>query len=194
MTTKERSIALRLDEVRAMLSGRKTQLRRVVKCECNRMHNGRLLGAWGLSRPPFRWDGDPEDVNWQHCGREAKIGDWVEQYQTDVDDHASRVVPCPFGTVDSVIVPRRDTSIRMAVKSIRVERLQEITEADAMAEGMEPGCLTCGENCLYSGGCGWCRPCYRESFIAAWQKRPNGRELWLANPWVWVVEFTRVTT
>src|SRR5690554_1550812 len=55
---------------------------------------------------------------------------------------------------------------------------------------VEPGCLTCGENCLYSGGCGYCRPDYRDSFIRLWDELNSARGFtWESNPWVWRVEF-----
>jgi hypothetical protein len=90
----------------------------------------------------------------------------------------------------SIHMPRWAARLFLTVKAVRVERLQDISEGDAEAEGAEPGCLTCGENCLYRGGCGNCRPCYRDSFVYLWQSI-YGEDSWAANPWVWVVEFER---
>lgn len=217
MTTKERPILFSGDEVRAILDGRKTQTRRPIKCCCNQMHLGRLLGTWGLSQPPFQWQGDVDDVNWQHFGRTPKVGDWIEHYQTDVDDCASQVVTCPFGVPGdllwvkethflecdgvgvvyrasgeflegwtkrglrwrpSIHMPRWASRVTLEVVSVRVERVQEITEDDAIAEGAQcagvPASLT-----------------NRGAFAKLWNKI-NGPDSWNANPWAWVVEFRRV--
>ncbi len=93
----EHPILFTAEMVRAILEGRKTQTRRIIKCNSNTGHNGMLLGEWGLSRPPFKWRGDADDVNWHWRGQKPSVGDWIEQYQTDVDDHASRLVKCPYG-------------------------------------------------------------------------------------------------
>jgi hypothetical protein len=94
----------------------------------------------------------------------------------------------------SIHMPRWASRLTLEITEVRVERLQDITEEDATAEGVEPGCLTCGENCVNSGGCGCCQPAYRESFINLWQqingKRPGCS--WSDNPWVWAISFRRV--
>lgn len=98
VAVRERPILLGGLEVRATMSGLKTQLRRPIDCRCNWDHCGRLLGVWGLSVPPYRYDG-VEDL-WRWRGdRQPKAGDWIEQCQTDVDDHATYPVRCPFGEV-----------------------------------------------------------------------------------------------
>jgi hypothetical protein len=85
--------------VRAILDGRKTQTRRICKCICNSIHHGgnpvKLLGEWGLSTPPFQWDG--EEYPWNWTGERApKKWDWIEEFQTEVDDHATAPVRCPW--------------------------------------------------------------------------------------------------
>ena len=100
----------------------------------------------------------------------------------------------------SIHMPRWASRILLEVTAVRVERLQDISEADAIAEGVER--VVIGE--------GWRRycdyeivgvpPCItaRESFGALWEQingpgswGTNPRS-WGANPWVWVVEFRRV--
>ena len=81
-----------------MRAGRKTQTRRVIRCWCNEIHpthHKRLLGDWGLSDPPHVFDGTEE--LWNLCGPAPKVGDWIEKYQIDVDDHATAKVPVPYG-------------------------------------------------------------------------------------------------
>ena len=85
----------------------------------------------------------------------------------------------------SIHMPRWASRILLEVVSVRVERLQDISEADAEAEGapLELGVLervTLGAKARYRSG-----------FCRLWSSI-NGRESWDANPWVWVVEFRRV--
>jgi hypothetical protein len=74
----------------------------------------------------------------------------------------------------SIFMPRWASRITLELMNVRVERLQDISEADAKAEGVEP-----------YGDC-YCVP-YRR----LWESI-NGSDSWKANPWVWVVEFRRV--
>jgi hypothetical protein len=88
----------------AVMDGTKTQTRRVINCACNTIHQTdapRLLGDWGLSVPPYRWDGTSK--LWRLSGPEPKPGDWIEEYQTDVDDNATAVVRCPYGSVGDAL-------------------------------------------------------------------------------------------
>lgn len=76
----------------------------------------------------------------------------------------------------SIHIPRWASRILLEVASVRVERLQDISEADAAAEGTP-----------WDDRAGNCREAYR----LLWNQI-NGRHAWDANPWVWVIEFRRV--
>ena len=90
-------------------------------------------------------------------------------------------------------LPRWASRITLLVKSVRVERLQTISEEGAIAEGIcIPDCIglsACG------GGCDSCESTatHKDHFRNLWQslngKRPGCS--WKENPWVWVVEFER---
>lgn len=82
----------------------------------------------------------------------------------------------------SLFMPRHATRSLLRIVSVRVERLQDISEADAMAEGAEPVLVPPD-----GGSC----PHY-QGFMELW-KSINGAVSWDANPWVWVIEFERVT-
>lgn len=87
---------------------------------------------------------------------------------------------------------RRDHArITLDIKAIRVERLQDITEDDALAEGVELGVpvptIVNGEpsEVTYFNA--------RTAFAHLWCS-VNGPDAWKSNPWVWVVVFARSTT
>lgn len=91
----------------------------------------------------------------------------------------------------SIHMPRWASRITLEVTGVRVERLQEITEEDARAEGItDGGCLTCGE----SEPCGRSNPLpdARDAFAWTWQQIEKPGATWFDNPWVWVVSFKRV--
>jgi len=96
----------------------------------------------------------------------------------------------------SIFMPREAARIFLRVTNVRVERLQEITEEDAIAEGISWLDEACYSNngwtpTLYdpdSGG----SPVFRDGFIALWDSINAKRGYsWDTNPWVWVYEFER---
>lgn len=86
----------------------------------------------------------------------------------------------------SIHMPRWVSRILLEVTAVRVERLQDITEAQAIAEGI----LRDGEGWRgYEGGPWFASPI--AAFRSLWE-HINGAGSWDANPWVWVVEFKRI--
>lgn len=98
----------------------------------------------------------------------------------------------------SIFMPRTAARLFLKVTNIRVERLQDINEEDAIVEGTSP------ERALEIGGEQFTptfydpdgqnvRPNYKDAFSELWSninaKRGYG---WDTNPWVWVIEFERV--
>ncbi|CRM84808.1 hypothetical protein [Pseudomonas sp. 25 R 14] len=85
----------------------------------------------------------------------------------------------------SIHMPRAACRILLEITKVRVERLQDISRADIRAEGLQcPPELTSDD----------VSPNYRDWYPAAWKElwdSTGGN--WDANPWVWVVEFKRVT-
>ena len=79
----------------------------------------------------------------------------------------------------SIHMPRWASRISLGITSVRVERLQDISEADAIAEGVR--------NSLHLPGGRFAR----ENFAHLWWTI-NGDGSWESNPWVWVIEFKRV--
>lgn len=124
--------------------------------------------------------------------------DGVEQTVNPNDDHDAAIYRQGFDRSNggfrwrpSIHMPRWASRILLEVVSVRVERLQDISEEDAESEGLLRseslgGCPTWR---YQNGGEGFAYP--REAFAGLWQSI-NGTESWDANPWVWVVEFRRV--
>jgi hypothetical protein len=82
-------------------------------------------------------------------------------------------------SIPSIHMPRWASRITLEITGVRVERLQDITPDDAIAEGVWHGC----ENPPYPA---------LDCFEILWQSI-NGPDSWEQNPWVWVVEFRRAT-
>lgn len=80
----------------------------------------------------------------------------------------------------SIHMPRWASRITLEVTGVRVERLQDISEADALAEGVP--------NSLHLSGGRFAR----ENFAHLWWTI-HGDDAWAANPWVWVIEFNQTT-
>jgi hypothetical protein len=112
----------------------------------------------------------------------------------------------------AIFMPRAASRITLEVTGVRVERLQDISEKDAIAEGCHgpeddiasnlPNCPNCGGIGLYTafnpstGGAlpdTDCRMCDTsvKRYRLLWESI-NGPDSWSANPWVWCVEFRRL--
>jgi hypothetical protein len=96
--------------------------------------------------------------------------DFFDEYHWEPGQSPCRIRP-------SIFMPRWASRITLEVVDVRVERLQDISEADAWAEG----CL--GYDDDVTGG----QSGYGE-YAQLWESI-NGKGSWDANPWVWVIEF-----
>ena len=85
----------------------------------------------------------------------------------------------------SIHMPRKYSRITLQVTNVRVERLQDISELDASAEGAPELLSVDGGYVEHAMGC------YRDGFQHLWTSI-NGPGSWDTNPWVWVVEFRRL--
>lgn len=183
---KERPILFSGPMVRAILDGRKTQTRRIIK-------NPDFYGCPTGDCP--HWNQKECDAAMAKSCPYGKPGDrlWVkETFVAPVDGKPVYRASIPYGNLDchfkpwrpSIFMPRKASRITLEITSIRVERLNDISEEDAKAEGAEIQKETPG---------GWviCGPrigSYREGYRWLWEQI-NGADSWDANPWVWVIEF-----
>ena len=205
--------------VRAILDGRKTQTRRVVRpqpadqprhaASFYQLHGGVQLYDDGnkIFSCPY---GDPGDRLWvretwkyidgahsarqypgwvligfRADGREKSFDhDPPEKWKKDPTWKGHENI-APWRP--SIHMPRGASRITLEVVSVRVERVQEISRSDALAEGFTPGLngLESWDGKLYGNS--------QLAFEACWEsinaKRGYG---WDVNPWVWVVEFKRL--
>lgn len=104
----------------------------------------------------------------------------------------------------SIHMPREASRITLEITAVRVERVQSISEADAIAEGIrpwysdgpKPSSYMLGpddrEKPFYDGRTGWHPSATAvDAYRRLWE-RINGDASWRSNPWVWVIEFKRV--
>jgi hypothetical protein len=116
-------------------------------------------------------------------------GEW-ERYENG--ERAGKTAPT---WRPSIHMPRWASRIMLVVESVRVERLQEITEEDARAEGVEAHLMR--DIGSYPE---WMRPNMRSvgghqsAFRELWDSINGKRASWASSPWVWVVSFRRVTS
>lgn len=101
----------------------------------------------------------------------------------------------------SIHMPRWASRLNLGVLNIRAERLQDITETDALKEGFETSpCAACDERGYWANESEICEDCAgdgwhsaRQNFIATWDSLNADRGYsWSVNPWVWAIEFKRI--
>ena len=189
---KIRPILFNTEMVRAILEGRKTCTRRVLKQPFEVHPNGYITKPRGNERlcpyiPPYQ-PGDILYVRETWC--KGSYGDEKEKYYYKADDNNFFCTWHP-----SIHMPKEAARIFLKVTNVRVERLQEITDDGCIAEGVYPSpCRKC--NATF--GCDTCPDeGYHETdgFSELWNSTIKKSDLdvygWLANPYVWVVEFER---
>lgn len=182
---KERPILFSGSMVRAILEGRKTQTRRIIKPQpipySGAGDSKRKGHPWmpigGVFKQSWRCPyGKPGDRLWvrETWAYEGTDGSSVLpiQYRADRSDwlECSKWKP-------SIYMHRAASRIDLEITGIRAEQIQEITEDDAKAEGVEPYAPDDGR--------------YGAGYKSLWDSI-NGVGSWDVNPWVWVVEFRRV--
>lgn len=183
---KERPIVFSALMVRAILNGRKTQTRRIVKPQPkHRAIQSSKDGKW-------------YDADCIHPGIEMKCpygipGDqlWVKEtffvraagrccvYRASLDPTEAAGIGAMYGGwKPSIFMPRKLSRITLEITGVRVERLWDISQEDAMAEGQPD----ISEESPY---------CAKEWYSRLWESI-NGKDSWAKNPWVWVIGFKRI--
>lgn len=204
----ERPILFSGEMVRAILEGRKTQTRRILKPQPIQVHdiqdrrkqkkgdlfigpdimptgdsNGLVIGV-AENNGTTRWIG--QNFCEEYCPY-GKTGDrlWVKETfraiknakgkMQNVEYRATASIPDgPWKP--SIFMPRWASRILLEITGIKVQRLGEMKDEDARAEGC----------------CGVCSAAFGlPSFKYIWESI-NGKGSWENNPWVWVIQFKRL--
>ncbi|AKL08552.1 MULTISPECIES: ASCH domain-containing protein [Klebsiella] len=195
----ERGMIFNAEMVRAILDGRKTQTRRIVKLQPDEDGLAKVTnGPWVDTsernyRCPFGDVGDRIWVRetWAEAGASApNLKLYRANYPEHVPSHYENVPPAnEIRWTPSIHMPRWASRILLEITDVRVERLNAINERDAQAEGV--GKLRGGFWQHYQPGWTQHQLSARGSFVTLW-KSIYGEESWNSNPWVWVVEFKRI--
>lgn len=213
---KEHPIIFSAPMVRAILEGRKTMTRRLVKgstehrgpynpayLECHRNDPG-----WATICPY----GQPGDRLWVREGLTYVKSDplTAEKYSDGTGPHCysasipkghdsadpfgdfylfglTETPPLPARNISPIHMPRWASRIDLEITEVRVQRVQEITEADAEDEGVDPWHDLAGTGATVAERCFG----YRVAFEKLWDAI-HGPGAWERNEWVWVISFKRV--
>ena len=203
---KERGMIFNAEMVRAILDGRKTQTRRPLKWKQTRFTE--IGEREDGSKWPWSEDAENACDFWHSCpfgevgdriwvretcrAVELESGLDVVSYDAGGQDIPVKAHPLDAGlwvdlyryrggegkTVPSIHMPRWASRITLEITGVWVERLNDISDADALNEG-------CSTNDMKSGDR------LADVFSRLWSSI-FGAENWKANPWVWVITFKRI--
>lgn len=220
---RERPIIFSGPMVRAILAGTKSQTRRIVTPQPVPWEANECFLQWkGLAplttghiaakhgRPgdrlwvreafqpiyapefqPFGRNGGRE-ANWRtgegYAPRYMATDERVEWVDREDNLQSDRAEP-------AVHMPRWASRITLEITDVRVQRLQEITEEDAKAEGVEEWCSCVCHDETNVQTCSDCGDRHgRDGFVGLWDAINGKRAPWDSNPWVWALTFRRVSS
>lgn len=201
---KERGILFRAEMVRAILAGQKTQTRRMVKWDALTESNysnswlpkqGHSAGAASVYFYNHTNDNETRAIKCPY----GKVGDrlWVREtfgqlqdedgagyvYRANIQDTEKDFIRQPWKP--SLFMPRAASRITLEITDISVERLNDISEADAIAEGVEK--WPDGNFRAYGKHAGKYKRAV-DSYASLWESI-NGEGSWDLNPWTWAIAF-----
>lgn len=213
---KTKPILFSTEMVQAILEGRKTQTRRTKGLEkVNENPDGHTFSSFSIDNKNANFK--RLEGMWQGVEVNFQAGDilWVRETVFDYKNFKEYPI---FSNIKenyiykadgnfigchkwkpSIHMPKEAARIFLKVSNIRVERLNDITEADAIAEGVYEDPLF-GHNCYLCGKKGHvgtpnCEDGFfhtaKDSFLSLWESI-NGKQSLESNPWVWVIEFEKV--
>lgn len=185
----EHQILFRTPMVQAILEGRKTQTRRV----CQHQH-------WAFSElTDVNVNGICQKVDRNVSCPYGQPGDrlWVRE-KTIINNNSNTYWPVADGyvktadyekTIPSIHMPKAAARIWLEIEEVKVERVQDINDKGAIAEGvlqLEPGVFK-----GYNPACNFPNYIAKSSFKELWITTGGD---WYGNPWVWVIKFKVLST
>lgn len=204
----ERGMIFNSEMVRAILDGRKTQTRRIIKdCTVGRdpiskfiQIGKKFIGCYPEDVPelireccPYGVPGDRIWVRetWAEAGASAPdLKLYRANYPAHVPTHYENVPPAEdVRWTPSIHMPRGASRILLEITDVRVEQLKSISEEEARSEGVAQ--LREGFWKHYQPGWTQHQLSARGSFATLWESIYGFGE-WDRNPWVWVIEFKRI--
>ena len=204
---KERPILFSAPIVRALLDGSKTQTRRAIKPQPIGQYTDdgedwyvqwkkyTTDSAEDLDFAcPYGLEGDQLWVRETHADSTGGNGTVFRADMTQLPNQRDqeahfffaqhcKIPEAAFKWKPSIFMPRAISRIQLEITGIRVERLQDISQDDAVAEGCKGGHGAMPDYAYNASP--------DEHFMMLWESI-NGAGSWNANPWVWVIEFKRV--
>ena len=204
---KERGMIFNGEMVRALLDGRKTQTRRIVKQQPDEDGLAKITdGPWVDTSErtyscPFGAVGDRiwvRETSGLQVRRDA-LGDTGEfrVYRASAPDAVRYTTAegkdVPVKWIPSIHMPRWASRILLEITDVRVERLSDLSEEDALCEGIDREKLEESQDnydCIADHNMTG-RPTATGAFKCLWESI-YGADSWQVNPWVWVIEFKRI--
>lgn len=209
--TKVKPILFSGSMVRALIEGRKTQTRRVLRVRPTKKTaslddwqlDGVRIGPLPYAPGDLLWVRESFITGWplvddvpdqyDENGSENPLTVWyraTRDINTWLDESGNHACSVPWAS--SIHMPRWASRLTLEVTAVKVERLQEISETDAISEGIGRSPHGNGDHWMNypvgSSAAGWADP--RESFRSLWDslnaKRGYG---WEDNPWVCAIAF-----
>lgn len=207
---KERPIIMTAESVRAILAGAKSQTRRLIdlrefgpsdthgydwtfrdrKARWQDFETARLIESkWCRFHVGDRlwvketWTHDADSIDEAQAQHEDAVSASQVYYRASLPNDEAETFP---RWVTPPYMPRWASRLTLEVVEVRVQRLQEISEGDARAEGCRG----------VRGAVGQLLPgpprTAREGYERAWDRINGKRVPWAGNPWVWAITFQRL--
>lgn len=189
-------ILFNTEMVRAILDGRKTVTRRAIRPQpegrpIRMTENSCYPGCYAIEgtprviRPPYQ----PVDILYV---RETWNGDWCDHYIYKADGGSAKAAGYTAEPKwrPSIHMPKEAARLFLRVTGVRVERLKDIDGHGILKEGIDNG------KSNPAMGTRW-ENMQSMAFAELWNSTLKSADLplygWAANPWVWVIEFERIS-
>lgn len=172
-------ILFNTEMVRAILEGRKTVTWRVIKPQPRFIYANDNFGPLMQITKPHKgvwFKGDPNHVAPYHPGDALYVREaWQQNYDGSYSYRAKDMFEDEKGWRPSIHMPKEAARLFLRATGVRVERLHDMTSSEAMDEGFTD----------------W------KDLVAGWDRTVSKKDRdlygWAANPWVWVIEFERIS-